>query len=409
MKSFIGYLRFIFIYNLSIFISYYLTYFQDGSFQTNFSDLNISELQFILSLNLLASLVFSILRFLIKFESTIIFYLVTYLSTSSILIIFLWAIKFVNLSRAFTLFNFLTFLIISIFITRFIDSQNESIYISFEKDLCDINENFYYADHLKFPADFLDLTSRLLKTGSLQGLVFSKDKIVNFSFKEIVEISNYFGINIYELNNDKYKLIHKSTSLNRIIKNLEDAFLLIFLLPISIVLIAFFGLILLIFDGRPIFYRQPRVGLNGRYFDIFKFRTMNNVNLSAKELEKLNEKNKIVFKAKNDPRITRLGSFYRKSSIDELPQIINVFKNEMSFVGPRPPIISEVKQYELKHLKRISIKPGITGLWQVSLRQDNNFDRWVEKDIEYIDNWSLMLDFKIIFKTFNEIFNLTGD
>ena len=409
MKSFISYLRFIFIYNLSIFISYYLTYSQDGSFQTNFSDLNISELQFILSLNLLASLVFSILRFLIKFESTIIFYLVTYLSTSSILIIFLWAIKFVNLSRAFTLFNFLTFLIISIFITRFIDSQNESIYISFEKDLCDINENFYYADHLKFPADFLDLTSRLLKTGSLQGLVFSKDNIVNFSFKEIVEISNYFGINIYELNNDKYKLIHKSTSLNRIIKNLEDAFLLIFLLPISIVLIAFFGLILLIFDGRPIFYRQPRVGLNGRYFDIFKFRTMNNVNLSAKELEKLNEKNKIVFKAKNDPRITRLGSFYRKSSIDELPQIINVFKNEMSFVGPRPPIISEVKQYELKHLKRISIKPGITGLWQVSLRQDNNFDRWVEKDIEYIDNWSLMLDFKIIFKTFNEIFNLTGD
>jgi len=409
MKSFIGYLRFIFIYNLSIFISYYLTYFQDGSFQTNFSDLNISELQFILSLNLLASLVFSILRFLIKFESTIIFYLVTYLSTSSILIIFLWAIKFVNLSRAFTLFNFLTFLIISIFITRFIDSQNESIYISFEKDLCDMNENFYYADHLKFPADFLDLTSRLLKTGSLQGLVFSKDKIVHFSFKEIVEISNYFGINIYELKNDKYKLIHKSTSLNRFIKNLEDAFLLIFLLPISIVLIAFFGLILLIFDGRPIFYRQQRVGLNGRYFDIFKFRTMNNVNLSSEELEKLNEKNKVVFKAKNDPRITRLGSFYRKSSIDELPQIINVFKNEMSFVGPRPPIVSEVKQYELKHLKRISVKPGITGLWQVSLRQDNDFDRWVEKDIEYIDNWSLVSDFKIIIKTFNEIFNLTGD
>ena len=163
------------------------------------------------------------------------------------------------------------------------------------------------------------------------------------------------------------------------------------------------------FDGRPVFYKQPRVGLNGRYFNIFKFRTMNDLNLSAEELEKLNEKNKIVFKAKNDPRITRLGSFYRKSSIDELPQIINVFKNEMSFVGPRPPIISEVKQYELKHLKRISVKPGITGLWQVSLRQDNNFDRWVKKDIEYIDNWSLMLDFKIIFKTFNEIFNLTGD
>ena len=409
MKSFIGYLRFISIYNLSIFISYYLTYSQDGSFQTNFSELNVSEFKFILYLNLLASLVFCILIFSIKFESTIISYLATFLSTSAILIIFLWVIKFVNLSRAFTLFSFLIFLIVSIFITRFIDSQNENIYISFEKDLCDVNENFYFADHLKFPADFLDLTSRLLKEGSLQGLVFSKNKITNFSFKEIVEISNYFGINIYELKNDKYKLIHKSTSLNKIIKNLEDAFLLIFLLPISIVLIAFFGLFLLMFDGRPVFYKQPRVGLNGRYFNIFKFRTMNDLNLSAEELEKLNEKNKIVFKAKNDPRITRLGSFYRKSSIDELPQIINVFKNEMSFVGPRPPIISEVKQYELKHLKRISVKPGITGLWQVSLRQDNNFDRWVEKDIEYIDNWSLMLDFKIIFKTFNEIFNLTGD
>ena len=409
MKSFIGYLRFISIYNLSIFISYYLTYSQDGSFQTNFSELNVSEFKFILYLNLLASLVFCILIFSIKFESTIISYLATFLSTSAILIIFLWVIKFVNLSRAFTLFSFLIFLIVSIFITRFIDSQNENIYISFEKDLCDVNENFYFADHLKFPADFLDLISRLLKEGSLQGLVFSKNKITNFSFKEIVEISNYFGINIYELKNDKYKLIHKSTSLNKIIKNLEDAFLLIFLLPISIVLIAFFGLFLLMFDGRPVFYKQPRVGLNGRYFNIFKFRTMNDLNLSAEELEKLNEKNKIVFKAKNDPRITRLGSFYRKSSIDELPQIINVFKNEMSFVGPRPPIISEVKQYELKHLKRISVKPGITGLWQVSLRQDNNFDRWVEKDIEYIDNWSLVLDFKIIIKTFNEIFNLTGD
>ena len=81
----------------------------------------------------------------------------------------------------------------------------------------------------------------------------------------------------------------------------------------------------------------------------------------------------------------------------------------MSFIGPRPPIISEVKQYELKHLKRISVKPGITGLWQVSLRQDNNFDRWVEKDIEYIDKWSLGLDIKIIFLTIKEIFNMTGD
>ena len=135
------------------FISYYLTYSQGGNIN-KFSELNISEFKFILYLKLLASLVFCSLIFSIIFESTIISYLATFLSTSAILIIFLWVIKFVNLSRAFTLFSFLIFLIVSIFITRFIDSQNENIYISFEKDLCDVNENFYFADHLKFPQTF---------------------------------------------------------------------------------------------------------------------------------------------------------------------------------------------------------------------------------------------------------------
>jgi lipopolysaccharide/colanic/teichoic acid biosynthesis glycosyltransferase len=136
---------------------------------------------------------------------------------------------------------------------------------------------------------------------------------------------------------------------------------------------------------------------------------MKQTNLKTNELELLNKKSKIVFKATNDPRITKFGSFLRKSSLDELPQIVNVLKNEMSFIGPRPPIIDEVKQYDLKHLKRISVKPGITGLWQVTLRQDNNFDRWVEKDIEYIENWSLLLDIKILLKTMAEVFSMTGE
>ena len=136
---------------------------------------------------------------------------------------------------------------------------------------------------------------------------------------------------------------------------------------------------------------------------------MKDIDIDKSELEKLNERSKVVFKAKNDPRITNFGNFLRKSSLDELPQIINVLKNEMSFIGPRPPIIDEVKQYELKHLKRISVKPGITGLWQVSLRQDNDFDRWVAKDIEYIENWSLWLDIKIILKTVKEVIGMTGE
>ena len=409
MKNIKNYLIYLALYNLSILFSYFFTYFQDGTYETNFNTLGLSEIEFVLILNTLSTLAFYVFLYLLKFESIILHYLISFLSTKIILILFLWTIKFVNLSRGYILLNTIFFLILSVFITRILESNIDDTYISFEKELCENNKNFYFTDFEKFPSDLLDLSSTLLKDKNLTGLVFSEKKIEKFSFKEIIEISNYFGINIYELKNGKFKLIHKSTSLNKVIKNLEDAFLLTLIIPIAIFLITFFAIILFIFDGRPIFYTQSRVGLNGRYFKIFKFRTMNNIQLSADELAKLNEKNKIVFKAKNDPRITRLGSFYRKSSIDELPQVINVLKNEMSFVGPRPPIISEVKQYELKHLKRISVKPGITGLWQVSLRQDNNFDRWVEKDIEYIDKWSLGLDIKIIFLTITEIFNMTGD
>ena len=409
MKNIKNYLIYLALYNLSILISYFFTYYQDGTYETNFITLGLSEIEFFLTLNILSTFVFYVFLFLSKFESTILHYLISFSTTKIILILFLWTIKFVNLSREYILLNTILFLIVSVFITRILESSNDDIYISFEKELCDSNKNFYYTDYEKFPSDLLDLSSSLLKDNNLTGLVFSEKKIEKFSFKEIIEISNYFGINIYELKGGKFKLIHKSTSLNKVIKNLEDAFLLTLTIPFAVILVTFFAIILLIFDGRPVFYTQARVGLNGKYFKIFKFRTMNNIKLSADELDKLNEKNKIVFKAKNDPRITRLGSFYRKSSIDELPQVINVLKNEMSFVGPRPPIISEVKQYELKHLKRISVKPGITGLWQVSLRQDNNFDRWVEKDIEYIDKWSLVLDIKILFLTIKEIFNMTGD
>ena len=409
MKSIKNYLIYLALYNLSILLSYFFTYYQDGTYETNFITLGLSEIEFVLILNILTTLAFYIFLFLLKFESAVLHYLITFLSTKIILILFLWTIKFVNLSRGYILLNTIFFLITSVFITRILESSIDDTYISFEKELCDNNKNFYFTDFEKFPSDLMDLSSTLLKDKNLTGLVFSEKKIEKFSFKEIIEISNYFGINIYELKSGKFKLIHKSTSLNKVIKNLEDAVLVTLIIPIAAFLITFFAIILLIFDGRPIFYTQSRVGLNGKYFKIFKFRTMNNIELSADELKKLNERNKIVFKAKNDPRITRLGSFYRKSSIDELPQVINVLKNEMSFVGPRPPIISEVKQYELKHLKRISVKPGITGLWQVSLREDNNFDRWVEKDIEYIDKWSLGLDIKILFLTIIEIFNMTGD
>jgi exopolysaccharide biosynthesis polyprenyl glycosylphosphotransferase len=150
----------------------------------------------------------------------------------------------------------------------------------------------------------------------------------------------------------------------------------------------------------PIFFAQERVGKNGRTFKMLKFRSMvvNAEALRAK-LEAENEMDGPVFKIKRDPRITRIGHFIRKTSLDEFPQFINVMRGEMSIVGPRPPLPSEVEQYERWQRKRLSVKPGITCIWQISGRNDVTFEQWVQMDIDYIDRWSLWLDLKIFLKT----------
>ena len=153
-------------------------------------------------------------------------------------------------------------------------------------------------------------------------------------------------------------------------------------------------------DGSPVLFRQERVGLNGRPFTMLKFRTMV---VGAEELldevRHMNERNGAAFKATNDPRITPIGGFLRRTSIDELPQLWNVLVGSMSLVGPRPPLPDEVAEYDVWHRRRLSMKPGITGLWQVEARHEPDFDRWVEHDLIYIDGWSIWLDFKIMART----------
>lgn len=151
----------------------------------------------------------------------------------------------------------------------------------------------------------------------------------------------------------------------------------------------------------PIFFGQERVGENGRRFKCWKYRSMY-IDAEARkaELMHLNEMNGAIFKIQNDPRVTPVGAFLRKTSLDEFPQFWNVFCGEMSLVGTRPPTPGEVENYELWHRKRISIKPGITGLWQVSGRNEiSDFDEIVRLDIDYIDRWSLWLDIKLLFLT----------
>lgn len=150
----------------------------------------------------------------------------------------------------------------------------------------------------------------------------------------------------------------------------------------------------------PILYKQQRVGLKGKPFFIYKFRTMfENADTRKENLYDLNEMDKVVFKIKDDPRITTAGKYIRRLSLDELPQLINVLKGDMSLVGPRPPLLSEVKQYKDWHRKRLSIKPGLTCLWLIRGRSDLPFEEWMRLDLEYINNWSLTLDFFIFVKS----------
>ena len=159
--------------------------------------------------------------------------------------------------------------------------------------------------------------------------------------------------------------------------------------------------------GGTVLYRQTRCGLHGRRFTLFKFRTMvEDAEQQQRHLSHLNEMDGPVFKMKRDPRVTRLGRWLRRLSLDELPQLWNVLKGDMSLVGPRPPVPQEVSAYQRWQRRRLSMRPGLTCLWQIQGRNDLDFDRWMELDLEYIDNWSPLLDIKILAKTIPVV--LTG-
>jgi lipopolysaccharide/colanic/teichoic acid biosynthesis glycosyltransferase len=160
----------------------------------------------------------------------------------------------------------------------------------------------------------------------------------------------------------------------------------------------------------PVIFKQKRVGKHGRVFLLFKFRTMYlDAEERLKELTGKNEMNGYMFKLADDPRITRVGRFLRKTSIDEIPQFLNVLRGEMSLVGTRPPTLDEVEKYQPKHLKRIASKPGMTGLWQVSGRNKiNDFERVVDLDCKYLDNWRFSNDLRILVQTVFVVFKRKG-
>jgi exopolysaccharide biosynthesis polyprenyl glycosylphosphotransferase len=159
----------------------------------------------------------------------------------------------------------------------------------------------------------------------------------------------------------------------------------------------------------PILFRQTRSGLNGRRFTVYKFRSMTaDAEQMKEELKFFNEEDGPAFKIKDDPRLTPVGRFIRTASIDELPQLINVLRGEMSLVGPRPPIPEEVTHYKPWQRRRLSLKPGLTCIWQVKARNNTDFNTWMKLDLEYIDNWSIFLDLKLLLLTIPAVLSGTG-
>ncbi len=168
--------------------------------------------------------------------------------------------------------------------------------------------------------------------------------------------------------------------------------------------------ILVKLDSRgPVFYGSFRVGKKGQTFVCYKFRTMSE---KADELQEklahLNERQGLLFKISDDPRITRVGRALRKYSIDELPQLWNVLKGDMSLVGPRPPLPREYNKYAIEHMCRLDVTPGVTGLWQVQARRDPSFESYIELDKSYVNNWSFALDLQILWKTIAVVIGGTG-
>jgi exopolysaccharide biosynthesis polyprenyl glycosylphosphotransferase len=224
---------------------------------------------------------------------------------------------------------------------------------------------------------------------------------------EVTIVADFFNIAIAKLHTTMFydiPLLTFSTTpsqqLQLLLKDCLDRVGAVFLLVLGLPVFVAASVAIKLTSRGPIFFKQVRLGLNGRKFTFYKFRSMKIG--SEKEIEGLKNYNEMsgpVFKMQHDPRVTPVGRFLRRTSIDELPQLLNVLRGEMSLVGPRPPLPAETEEYDLWQRRRLSVKPGMTCLWQIEGRNNVDFTDWMNLDLLYIDNWSLWLDIRILMKT----------
>ena len=278
------------------------------------------------------------------------------------------------------------------------------------------------------PEEYLTVLNDLMEVDIIDEVLYFKTKVIPSEVRNTVRSCEELGV-VFSLNytgqNDKLTNAIKTVIGNQkfltfiniphntfalAIKKIMDisiSFLLIIVLfPVLLVI----SILIKLTSPGPIVFKQARVGLRGRQFNLYKFRTMIlNAEVLKKELQADNEADGPVFKIKDDPRVTKIGKFLRRTGLDELPQLFNVLKGEMSLIGPRPPLPVETLQYKRWQLRRLSVKPGLSCFWQIKPDRNNiKFEKWMELDLAYIDNWSLRLDFIILLKTIKTVFQRTG-
>ncbi len=286
----------------------------------------------------------------------------------------------------------------------------------------------YEKSIILLPEKYLKVLHDLMEVDLIDEVFYLKNKVNPFEVRETIRSCEELGVTFkMKLKDSKVKLTNAFvTDIGQVkfltfiniphnqlplaIKKVMDisiSFLvLLFLSPFMIIL----SLLIKLTSPGPIIFKQERVGLRGRQFNLYKFRTMV---INAENIRKdLNDKNEMdgpVFKIKDDPRVTKVGKFLRKTGLDELPQLLNVLKGEMSLIGPRPPLKSETLQYKRWQLRRLSVKPGLSCFWQIKPKRNSiRFDKWMELDLAYIDNWSLRLDLIILIKTIKTVFQRSG-
>ena len=278
------------------------------------------------------------------------------------------------------------------------------------------------------PEEYLVVLNDLMEVDIVDEVLYIKSKVVPSEVRNVVRSCEELGV--------VFRLKHKEPRLNLTnafsttigdekfltfinipykpsalaVKKVMDIFISVMMLIILSPVLLIIALSIVFTSRGPVIYKQARVGLRGRQFNLYKFRTMIvNAEGLLEELESKNEMDGPTFKIKDDPRVTKIGRFLRKTGLDELPQLFNVLKGEMSLIGPRPPLEKETRMYKRWQLRRLSVKPGLSCFWQIKPERNSiKFEKWMELDLAYIDNWSIRLDFIILLKTIKTVFKRTG-